>query len=151
MEDGFVSKQQTIELNFGCTCDPKKMDDMICCPISNTIELIGKKYTVLILRNMMIEKQSRFNQFLASIKGINPKILSTRLKEMEEQGLLKRTIYHETPIRVENHLTKKGMALKPILKMFAEFSMQYCSKEVFKDGKPKKISSLKKEHPLKLI
>jgi len=148
-----MAKQKLVQIEpeLGCTCDPEKIGGMICCPITNTIELIGKKYTLLILRNMMIGKQTRFNQFLTSIKGINPKILSARLREMEEQGLVKRTVYRETPIRVENRLTKKGMALKPILKMFAEFSMQYCSKEVFKDGKPKKISSLKKEHPLKLI
>jgi DNA-binding HxlR family transcriptional regulator len=144
-------KQQTIKLDSGHICDPEKMDGMICCPISNTIELIGKKYALLILRNMMIGKHTRFNQFLTSIKGINPKILSSRLKEMEEEGLIKRTVYRETPIRVENRLTKKGMALKPILMMFAEFSMQYCSKDVFKDGKPKKLSSLNKEHPLSLI
>ncbi len=144
-------KLSQIELDSGCTCDPEKLDGMICCPINNTLELIGRKYTVLILRNMMMGKHSRFNQFLASIKGINPKILSSRLKEMESQGLIKRTVYHETPLRVENHLTEKGMALKPILKMFAEFSMQYCSKDVFKDGKPRKVSSLNKDHPFNLI
>jgi len=144
-------KQQTIELEAECSCDPEKLEGMACCPINNTLELIGKKYTILILRNMMLGKQSRFNQFLSSIKGINPKILSARLREMEEEGLIKRTVFHETPLRVENRLTKKGLALKPILKQLAEFSMQFCAKDVFKDGRPRKIKQLNKHHPLGLV
>ncbi len=144
-------KQRTLELEAECSCDPEKLDGMVCCPINNTLELIGKKYTILILRNIMLGKQTRFNQFLNSIKGINPKILSARLKEMEEEGLIKRTVYHETPLRIENRLTKKGLALKPILKQLAEFSMQFCSKDVFKDGKPQKINQLNKDHPLNLV
>jgi len=144
-------EQQTMELDLGVTFDPENLDGMVRCPIDCTIDLIGKKYTIQILRNMMIGKHTRFNHFLSSINGINPRILSARLKEMEEQKLIKRTVYHETPIRIENRLTKKAIALKPILMTFAEYSMQYCSKDVFKDGKPKKLSSLSKEHPFNLI
>lgn len=153
MESGYLTMQehQTLEHDLRDTYDPEILDGMICCPISNTIELIGKKYTVMILRNMMIGKHTRFNHFLTSIKGINPKILSARLKEMEKHGLIKRTVYHESPIRIENRLTRKGIALKPILMIFAEYSMQYYSKDVFKDGKPRKLSSLSKKHPLNLI
>ena len=112
---------------------------MKCCPIDNTFKLIGKKFTVLIIRDMMKNK-TRFNQFLDSIEGINPKILSARLKEMEKTALIKRKVYSEIPVRVEYFLTEKGIALKPILDQMASFSIQYCSRDVFKDGKPRTLS-----------
>ena len=112
------------------------MKGMKCCPIDNTFKLIGKKFTVLIIRDMMKNK-TRFNQFLDSIEGINPKILSARLKEMEKTGLIKRKVYSEIPLRVEYFLTEKGTALKPILDQMASFSIAYCVKDVFKDGKPR--------------
>ena len=90
------------------------MEGMKNCPLDITSKLIGKKFTVLILRNMT-SKQTRFNQFIESNDGINPKTLSTRLKEMEKNGLIRRKIYHETPIRIEYYLTKKGLELKSIL------------------------------------
>ena len=116
------------------------MKGMRCCPIDNTFKLIGKKFTVLIIREM-IKKKTRFNQFLYSIEGINPKILSARLKEMERSGIIRRKVYSEIPVKVEYFLTEKGIALKPILDQMASFSMQYCAKDVFKDGKPRALQS----------
>ena len=110
---------------------------MKCCPIGNTFRIIGKKFTFLILRNMMNFNQTRFNQFVASIKGINPKTLSIRLREMERDGLIERKIFPETPIRIEYHVTEKGEALRPILKTMADFAMEYCCNDVFRDGKPR--------------
>lgn len=81
--------------------------------------------------------QTRFNQFL-EIEDINAKILSARLKEMERDGLITRQIFHETPVRIEYSLTEKGKALEPVLNQMAAFSMQYCAKDVFKDGKVRK-------------
>ena len=112
------------------------MEGMKNCPLDITSKLIGKKFTVLILRNMM-SKQTRFNQFIESIDGINPKTLSTRLKEMEKNGLIRRKIYHETPIRIEYYLTKKGLELKSILDQMVIFSARYCANDVFKDAKPR--------------
>jgi DNA-binding HxlR family transcriptional regulator len=120
------------------------MEGMKRCPLDNTFSLIGKRFTVHILRNMM-SNQTRFNQFIESIEGINPKTLSTRLKEMEKNGLIQRKIYHETPIRIEYNLTQKGRNLKSVLDEMALFSAQFCVKDVFKDGKPrtyKEISSI---------
>ena len=116
--------------------------NMKCCPVENTFKIVGKKFTVLILRNMMNLDQSRFNQFIDSVEGINPKTLSIRLREMVKDGLIERKIYPETPIRVEYHLTEKGKALRPILEQMADFSMQYCCKAVFKDGKPRTLQEV---------
>jgi len=115
---------------------------MTCCPVDNTFKIVGKKFTVHILRNMILLNQSRFNQFLDSIEGINPKTLSVRLKEMEKNELIKRKIYPETPIRIEYSVTEKGEALKPILMQMAAFSMKYCCENVFKDGKPRTLEQV---------
>ncbi len=86
--------------------------------------------------------QSKFSQFLESIEGINPKTLSVRLREMEKSGLIKRQVYPDTPIRIEYTITEKGEALKPIIRQMADFSMKYCPREVFKDGKPRTVEQV---------
>ena len=123
--------------------NPSDNSAMKCCPINNTFKLIGKKFTVLILRNMINGKQSRFNQLLNSIEKSNPKTLSTRLREMERLGLIKRKVYsNEIPIRIEYYPTQKALALQPILDMMAAYSMKYCSKDVFKDAKPREFKEI---------
>lgn len=117
-------------------------NNTIRCPINNTFKIMGKKFTVLILRNMMYLNQTRFNKLLDSIEEINAKILSTRLKEMEKDGLIERKIYHESPIRIEYYMTEKGMALAPVLEQMAAFSMKYCAKDIFKDKKPRTLKEV---------
>ena len=112
------------------------LDAMKACPINNAFKMIGKKFTVHILRNMTKLGQTRFNEFLNSVEGINPKTLSARLREMEKNGIIEKRIYPGTPVRIEYSITKKGMGLSPVLEAMASFSMKYCAKDVFKDGKP---------------
>lgn len=116
-------------------------EGMKACPVDTTFRIIGKKYTVLLIRNML-SNHTRFNQFLESIEGMNQKILSARLKEMEKDGLITRRVYAETPLRVEYFLTEKGRATKPILDFMAAFSLQYCSKDVFEDGRPRTLQDV---------
>ena len=116
---------------------------MKSCPIENTFKIIGKKFTVLILRNMINGKQNRFNQLLNSIEQSNPKTLTIRLREMEKSGLIRRKVnYHEIPVRIEYYPTEKGLALQPILDMMAAYSMRYCSKDVFRDAKPREFKEV---------
>jgi DNA-binding HxlR family transcriptional regulator len=112
-------------------------EQMNCCPVDNTFKIIGKKFTIHILRNMTMMGQTRFSQFLESVEGINPKTLAVRLKEMEKSGLISRQVYPETPIRIEYTISEKGKALKPIIEQMAAFSMKYCCDTIFKDGKPR--------------
>ena len=105
------------------------------CPISNSMDLIGKKFAVLILRNMIVYKQTRFNQFMDTIDGINPKTLTTRLRELERKDLIWRKVYPEVPPRVEYLLTKKGMALQPVLEQLAAFSIQNYPDRIFRSSK----------------
>ena len=123
------------------------MDSMKACPIDNTFKIIGKKFTVHILRNMTQLGANRFNQFLDSIDGINPKTLSARLREMEKNGIIERSVFPGTPVKIEYSITNKGKALKPILDQMAAFSMQYCAKEVFKDGKPRTYKQVFEKPP----
>ena len=114
-----------------------------CCPINNTFKIIGKKFTVLILRNMINEKQNRFNQLLNSIEESNPKTLSVRLKEMEKMELIHRKVYsEEIPVRIEYIPTEKGLALQPILDMMASILHRYCSRDIFKDAKPREFKQV---------
>jgi DNA-binding HxlR family transcriptional regulator len=123
--------------------NPSDHVKMKSCPIENTFKIIGKKFTVLILRNMINSKQNRFNQLLNSIEQGNPKTLTIRLREMEKSGLIRRKVYHhETPVRIEYYPTEKGLALKPILDMMAAYSMKYCSKDIFKDAKPREFKEV---------
>jgi len=118
------------------------LNEMKACPIDNTFKIIGKKFTVHILRNITKLGQTRFNEFLESIEGINPKTLSARLREMERNGIIERRIYPGTPVKIEYSVTKKGMALDPVLEAMATFSMKYCAKDVFKDGKPRILKEI---------
>ncbi len=119
------------------------------CPINHTFKLVGKKFTMLIIRNMIHRDHKRFNQFL-EIEDINAKVLSARLKEMEKDGLIERKIYPDTPVRVEYTITEKGRALEPILDQMSAFSMKYCAKDIFKDGKTRKPEQVYRyEHSMK--
>jgi DNA-binding HxlR family transcriptional regulator len=125
--------------------NPSDNIKMKSCPIDNTFKIIGRKFTVLILRNMINNKQTRFNQLLNSLEGANPKTLSVRLREMEKLGLIKRKVYsHEIPIKIEYSPTEKGLALQPILDMMAAYSMRYCSKDIFEDAKPREFKEVYK-------
>ncbi len=115
------------------------------CPVDNTFKIVGKRFTVHIIRNMAMQGQTRFNQFLDSIEDSNPKTLSARLKEMEKDGLITRKVYDEAPIRVEYTLTKKGKDLQGILDQMATFSMKHYSKTVFKDGKQRSYNQVFKK------
>ena len=121
-----------------------------CCPIDNTFKIIGKKFTVHIIRNMGMHGQTRFNQMLESIEGANPKTLSARLKEMEKAGLITRNVYDDVPIRIEYTLTKKGNDLQGILDQMAAFSMKHFPKEIFKDGKHRNYKQVFKK-PVALL
>lgn len=108
--------------------------ELIRCPIDNAFKIMGKKFTVLILRNMIYLKQKHFNEFLNSIEGINPNTLSTRLREMERNKLIERKIFHETPVRIEYTLSEKGKDLFPILEQMSAYSMKHAP-EIFRNGK----------------
>lgn len=116
------------------------------CPIDNTFKIIGKKFTVHIVRDLYMKNQTRFNQFLKSVEGINSNTLSTRLKEMEKGGLIKKRIFNETPIRIEYSLTDKGKDLIPVLEQMAAYSLKHAP-EIFVDNKTRSYQEVCGRNP----
>ncbi|HXP51086.1 MAG TPA: helix-turn-helix domain-containing protein, partial [Bacteroidia bacterium] len=112
------------------------MPKLKSCPIETTFKIIGKRWTVLIIREIL-KGNTQFNRFLENIKGISPKVLTERLRELERLGMIRRRIVSEYPIKVEYTLTDIGKGLEPVLLSAAWFSMEYMSKAVFKDGIPR--------------
>ena len=108
------------------------------CPIEATFKIIGKKWAVLIIREMF-RGTKQFNRFIENIEGITPKVLTERLRELEKFGIIKRRIVSEYPIKVEYELTDLGKAFEPVLLAAGSFSMRYMPEVVFKDGKPRSI------------
>ena len=115
------------------------------CPVDCTFNLIGKKFTIHILRNMIILGHTRFNQF-ETIEGINSKTLAVRLKEMLENDLIERKVYPGIPIRVEYSVTEKGKSVLPILEQTLAFSMKYAPEDVFADGRPRSFKDVLGRH-----
>ena len=114
------------------------------CPIYNTFDLIGKKFTILILRDIMLYGKKRFSELLGSVENINSKTLSLRLRELERDGLIRRHVYPEMPLRVEYELTETAMHLRPVLEQMGEFSARFCATDVFRDRKPRAFDQVLK-------
>ena len=110
---------------------------MKACPVNNSLKIFGQKYALHIVRNMLVLKQRRLGQFLKSIEGINTKTLSIRLHELENSGVIKRTVINSRPPQTEYTLTDKGVALEPILADIAIFSTRFEPNKVFKDERPR--------------
>lgn len=94
------------------------------CAVERTLDIVGNRWTSLILRELLAGTR-RFNQLKHNLSGISPKTLSLRLKELEERGLLTRTIYPVVPPKVEYTLTPKGYALGPIFEAMRHWGEQW--------------------------
>lgn len=101
--------------------------ELPACPVETTLLLIGDKWKVLILRDL-IDGTKRFGVLKKSIGLISQKMLTQQLREMEEDGLVQRKVYAEVPPRVEYSLTEDGMSLKPILDSMWAWGNQYKEK-----------------------
>ncbi|HYT31118.1 MAG TPA: helix-turn-helix domain-containing protein [Thermoanaerobaculia bacterium] len=91
------------------------------CPVARTLDLIGERWTILILRDLLLQGPRRFQDFQESLAGVAPNTLSARLKTMEAQGLITRHLYSEHPPRLEYRLTEKGKSLGPIVKALRDW------------------------------
>jgi DNA-binding HxlR family transcriptional regulator len=111
---------------------------MKVCPIDRSLKIMGQRYALHLMRNMILLKQNRFNQFLNSVEGINTKTLAVRLRQLEEYGLVKRKVIPGKPAYTEYSPTEKGMAVRGILAEIASFSTNYDPEVIFVDKKPRK-------------
>ncbi len=98
------------------------------CPVATTVQLIGSKWKLLIMRNLL-ERPWRFNELKKSLDGISQKVLTDSLRSMESDGIITRTVYPEVPPHVEYALSDLGETMRPILTAMQEWGTNY--KETF--------------------
>lgn len=101
-----------------------KEDILPECPVATTVSLIGSKWKLLIMRNLLV-RPWRFNELQKSIDGISQKALTDALRSMEADGIVIRTAYPEVPPRVEYSLTEQGESMRPIIKSMENWGMAY--------------------------
>ena len=89
-------------------------DELPDCPVQTTVQIIGSKWKLLILRNLL-QRPWRFNELRKSLDGISQKVLTDSLRSMEEAGIITRTVYPEVPPRVEYALSEVGESMRPII------------------------------------
>lgn len=102
--------------------------ELPACPVEITMGLIGDKWKVLIVRDLLTGTK-RFGELKKSVTGITAKVLTSNLRQMEASGLVKRKIYPEVPPRVEYSLTETGFSLKPILDSMVQWGNEYREKQ----------------------
>ena len=89
-------------------------EEMPACPVATTVRLIGSKWKLLIIRNLL-QRPWRFNELKKNLEGISQKVLTDSLRSMEADGIVTRTVYPEVPPRVEYALSELGESMRPIL------------------------------------
>lgn len=102
-------------------------EEMPACPVATTVALIGSKWKLLIIRNLLA-RPWRFNELKKDLEGISQKVLTDSLRLMEADGIITRTVYPEVPPRVEYALTELGKSLKPILDSMRAWGEAYKAK-----------------------
>ena len=102
--------------------------ELPACPVETTLTLIGDKWKVLILRDLM-PGTKRFGELKKSVGNVSQKVLTAQLRTMEESGLVNRKVYAEVPPRVEYSLTELGKSLKPILDSMRAWGVAYKAKQ----------------------
>lgn len=113
------------------------------CPLSKALDLIGDKWSLVIVRDMCMKKK-RYGDFQSSPEGIPTNILANRLKQLEENGVIERVPYQEKPVRYEYFLTVKGADLLPVIQQLVLWTQKYdpdcwAPPEGFLEAKPEDL------------
>jgi DNA-binding HxlR family transcriptional regulator len=95
------------------------------CPVARTLDLIGERWTILILRDLFLQGPRRFQDFQESLRGVAPNTLSARLKTLERRGIVARKLYSQHPPRLEYRLTDRGKTLGPVVKAMRDWGRQF--------------------------
>ena len=105
-----------------------KKENLPECPVATTVELIGSKWKLLILK-YLLNKTMRYNELKREIDGISQKVLTSTLKSMVEDGIVIRTSYPEVPPRVEYSLSEIGESMRPVIDVMADWGYTYKNKK----------------------
>lgn len=109
------------------------VDELPECPVATTVRLIGNKWKLLIIRDLLCGSK-RFTDFLKTIPAISKKVLTDNLRALEDDGLLDRKVYAEVPPRVEYSLTPLGLSLRPILDAMLAWGEDYKNGSEFRSN-----------------
>jgi DNA-binding HxlR family transcriptional regulator len=99
-------------------------EELPACPVATTVNLIGNKWKLLILRDLLAGTK-RFGELRKGVSGISQKVLTDNLRSLEEDGILVRKIYAEVPPRVEYSLSDLGESLRPIIEVMEKWGRSY--------------------------
>ena len=102
----------------------KTKDELPECPVATTVSIIGSKWKLLIIRNLLA-RPWRFNELKKDLEGISQKVLTESLRAMEDDGIITRTVYPEVPPRVEYALSELGESMRPILDAMQIWGEEY--------------------------
>ena len=103
---------------------PRSCDGHESCPVARTLAVVGDRWTALVLRDLVQGKQ-RYNELLESLDGISPNLLADRLRRLEAEGVVKRSLYCKHPPRAEYQLTRKGMELAKVVREMRNWGQRY--------------------------
>jgi DNA-binding HxlR family transcriptional regulator len=95
------------------------------CPVAATLDVVGDRWTMLILRDLFSGRSGKYKDLMKSLRGISPNLLAQRLKHLMAHGVLERFFYSEYPPRAEYRLTERGKELGPILRTMADWGCKY--------------------------
>ena len=101
-----------------------KKEELPDCPVATTVQLIGNKWKLLILRNLRM-RPWRFNELKKNLEGISQKVLTDSLRSMEADGIVTRTVYPEVPPRVEYTLSELGESMRPVMDAMEKWGINY--------------------------
>lgn len=105
----------------------KTKDELPACPVATTVSLIGSKWKLLIIRDLLA-RPWRFNELKKDLDGISQKVLTESLRSMEADGIITRTVYPEVPPRVEYALSELGESMRPIIQSMEAWGTEYKKK-----------------------
>ena len=95
------------------------------CPVAATLDVIGDRWTLLVIRDLTLGRSGKFKDLMESLQGISPNLLAQRLKLLEREGIVERHFYSDHPPRAEYRFTKKGAELGSVVRAMAEWGIEY--------------------------
>ena len=102
-------------------CDHMEINTRVNCPVARAMEIVGDRWSILILRNLILDGPHRYQDFANALDGISPTTLSSRLKTLQKNGLIRRDVVDSHPPKAIYELTERGCSMKPVLQALRRF------------------------------
>lgn len=112
------------------------------CPIRSSLGVLGRRWALLVLRDVSFFRQVRFSDILRNNPGLHPRLLSIRLRELRREGLIERAVNPQDHREIWYGLTDRGRDVVPVLTALIQYGAKHRAKEVFRDKRPKTIARL---------